>query len=566
MAGSSSSRTSAHFASRQRRAVGWLAAFRRRNRTAACIARAAPGLILCLAGASAPAQPVDHSTFATSDQCIACHSNLTDADGNNVSIGHVWRGSMMAHSARDPYWQAGVRREVTDHPGAQAEIEDICATCHMPMARVLARAEGGLGNVFDTLEAARQGDANAMFALDGVSCTTCHQIRSDNFGEESSFDGNFVIGAGTEPQIFGPFDVDDGLRRIMLSASGFTPETATHVQESELCATCHTLFTTSLDNEGAEQSRFPEQVPYLEWRHSSYAESMSCQSCHMPETSLAPISSVLGEPREDFSQHVFRGGNAFMLDLLDRYRDELLVTAPSADLQRAAEATREHLQSATAAIDVLGVTREDDRIVIDLEVANLAGHKLPTAYPSRRVWIHLAVRDSDGNVVFESGAMRADGSIEGNDNDADGASFEPHYDVIEDAGQVQIYEPVIVDGSGQVTTGLLSAVSYVKDNRLLPDGFDKATADAAVRVHGSAQDDADFLAGSDHVRYRVAAPPGVGEVDIQVRLMFQTIGYRWAQNLASYDAAETNRFVSYYNDNAETSAVLLAEASYRGSP
>lgn len=524
------------------------------------------GLVLCLAGASALAQPIDHSTFATSDQCIACHSNLADADGNNVSIGHVWRGSMMAHSARDPYWQAGVRREVTDYPDAQAEIEDSCSTCHMPMARTLARAEGGLGKVFENLEAARQGDPNAMFALDGVSCTTCHQIRSDNFGEESSFDGNFVIATATEPQIFGPFDVDDGLRRVMQSASGFTPETATHIQESELCATCHTLFTTSLDGDGSEQSRFPEQVPYLEWRHSAYAESQSCQSCHMPETSLAPISSVLGEPRENFSQHVFRGGNAFMLELLDRYRDELMVSAPSSDLQRAAEATREHLQTATAELEILRVTREDDQLVIDLEVANLAGHKLPTAYPSRRVWIHLTVSSGNGNVLFESGAMRGDGSIEGNDNDADAGSFEPHHDVIDDPGQVQIYEPIIVDGAGQLTTGLLSAVTYAKDNRLLPGGFDKASAEAAVMVHGAAQDDTDFQAGGDRIQYRVAAPAAARTVEIQARLMFQTIGYRWAQNLASYDAMETRRFVTYYNENSETSAVVLAEASHQATP
>ena len=561
-------RSATHRVSRRHACGSWQAAFVRCGRSTARIIDlpTALGLVLCLAGASALAQPIDHSTFATSDQCIACHSNLADADGNNVSIGHVWRGSMMAHSARDPYWQAGVRREVTDYPDAQAEIEDSCSTCHMPMARTLARAEGGLGKVFENLEAARQGDPNAMFALDGVSCTTCHQIRSDNFGEESSFDGNFVIATATEPQIFGPFDVDDGLRRVMQSASGFTPETATHIQESELCATCHTLFTTSLDGDGSEQSRFPEQVPYLEWRHSAYAESQSCQSCHMPETSLAPISSVLGEPRENFSQHVFRGGNAFMLELLDRYRDELMVSAPSSDLQRAAEATREHLQTATAELEILRVTREDDQLLIDLEVANLAGHKLPTAYPSRRVWIHLTVSSGNGNVLFESGAMRGDGSIEGNDNDADAGSFEPHHDVIDDPGQVQIYEPIIVDGAGQLTTGLLSAVTYAKDNRLLPDGFDKASAEAAVMVHGAAQDDTNFQAGGDRIQYRVAAPAAARTVEIQARLMFQTIGYRWAQNLASYDAMETRRFVTYYNENSETSAVVLAEASHQATP
>ena len=522
------------------------------------------GFIVILAGAPALAQTVDHSTFATSDQCIACHSNLSDADGTDVSIGHVWRGSMMAHSARDPYWQASVRREVTDHPGAQAEIEDTCSTCHMPMARALAKAEGGLGKVFAHLEAARQGDDNAMLALDGVSCTTCHQIRSDNFGEESSFDGNFVIRSSADPEIFGPFEVDDGLRRVMQSASGFTPETSTHLQQSELCATCHTLFTTSLDAQGREIARFPEQTPYLEWRHSAYRESESCQDCHMPETASAPISSVLGDPREDFSQHVFRGGNEFMLRLLDKYREELLVKAPSSDIQRTVAATREHLQASTAELQLLGITRDEGSFVIDLEVLNLAGHKLPTAYPSRRAWIHLAVRDTNGSLLFESGAMRPDGSIEGNDNDADARSFEPHYDVIDDPGQVQIYEPIIVNGSGDVTTGLLSAVTYAKDNRLLPEGFDVSSAEAAIAVHGRAKEDADFRAGSDRVRYRVAARPEVREIEVQARLMFQTIGFRWAQNLAPYTAHEARRFLTYYNDNSSTSAIALAEAELRG--
>ncbi len=529
------------------------------------------GLLGCsiwLAFASVEAQSVDHATFATSDQCIACHSDLADAEGTDVSIGHVWRGSIMANSARDPYWQASVRREVTDHPGAQAEIEDTCSTCHMPMARTLAKEEGGLGKVFEHLEAARRGDERAKLALDGVSCTTCHQILPENFGEASSFDGNFVIrsvaaGGPADPRIFGPFDVDDGLSRIMQSATGFLPDSSIHVQQSELCATCHTLFTTSLDAEGREVARFPEQTPYLEWRHSAFAESESCQSCHMPETSSAPISSVLGELREDFSQHVFRGGNEFMLRLLDKYRDDLLVTAPSRDLQRAAEATRGHLETATARLEVLAVSREESHLSIDLEVTNLAGHKLPTAYPSRRAWIHLAVRDADGDLLFESGAMRPDGSIKGNDNDADASRFEPHYQLIDDPGQVQIYEPIIADGSGRVTTGLLSAVTYAKDNRLLPEGFDRESADDAIMVRGRAREDADFRDGSDRIRYRVAAPSDVQSIVVRARLMFQTIGYRWAQNLAPYEAYETRRFVTYYNDNAAISANVLAEAVHR---
>ena len=33
-------------------------------------------------------------------------------------------------------------------------------------------------------------------------------------------------------------------------------------------------------------------------------------------------------------------------------------------------------------------------------IENLGGHNLPTAYPSRRVWLHLTVRDRGGKAIF----------------------------------------------------------------------------------------------------------------------------------------------------------------------
>ena len=42
---------------------------------------------------------------ALADQCVACHNGLVAPDGRDLSIGADWGASMMAHSARDPYWQ-----------------------------------------------------------------------------------------------------------------------------------------------------------------------------------------------------------------------------------------------------------------------------------------------------------------------------------------------------------------------------------------------------------------------------------------------------------------------------
>ena len=129
---------------------------------------------------------------------------------------------------------------------------------------------------------------------------------------------------------------------------------------------------------------------------------------------------------------------------------------------------------------------------------------------------------------------------------------------------MQIYEPIIGDSNGNVTTALLRGVRYLKDNRLLPEGFDKGAAESDVAVQGAAADDADFTGGGDRVRYRIDAGEGVTSVTVTARLLFQTIGYRWARNLANYDAFETNRFVDYYEANAEGSVMTLAVSSAEG--
>ncbi|HEX6198958.1 MAG TPA: hypothetical protein VF150_01755 [Thermoanaerobaculia bacterium] len=64
-------------------------------------------------------------------------------------------------------------------------------------------------------------------------------------------------------------------------------------------------------------------------------------------------------------------------------------------------------------------------------------------------------------------------------------------------------------------------------------------------VHGAALDDPDFTGGSDRVRYRVAVPAGAGPFTVEAALRYQTIGFRWASNLAPIGAPETDRFVRY---------------------
>src|SRR4029077_466678 len=182
----------------------------------------------------------------------------------------------------------------------------------------------------------------------------------------------------------------------------------------------------------------------------------------------------------------------------------------------------------------------------DVLVENLTGHKLPTAFPSRRAWLHVVVRDHNGQTVFESGALNPDGSIHGNVNDVDASRFMPHYREISSSDQVEIYEPILKDQDGHVTTGLAAAVGYLKDNRLLPAGFQKQTADEDIAVVGDAADDPNFTGAGDLVRYSVTLGDAQGPFHIDAELWYQPIGFRWAHNLIPYQAAETSRLIGYY--------------------
>jgi hypothetical protein len=517
-------------------------------------------------GGSSPAQT--GPLFQPASECMTCHNGVMTPSGEDVSFGTLWRASMMANSARDPYWQAGVRREVMDHPRAQAAIENECSRCHMPMAHVQQHALGRQQTVFPNLPAA--GPAADPLAIEGVSCALCHQIRSDALGSKSSFTGGFVIDTSTpleKRQVFGPYDVDRGRTAVMRSATGLQPTQATHIQQSEVCATCHTLYTHALNAAGEATSEFPEQMPYQEWLHSEFRATQSCQACHMPVVvQPTPVTSVLGEPREELSRHDFRGANFLMLGMLNRFRTALGVVARPAEMDAAIARTKSFLQSNTATILMERAEMARGRLEVDVAVRNLAGHKLPTAYPSRRAWLHVTVHDRQGRLLFSSGAVEPTGAIAGNDNDRDGTRFEPHYREIQSPDQVQIYEAIMGTQSRTVTTGLLSAVSYLKDNRILPRGFDKRTAPGDVAVQGDAFADPDFGAGEDRVRYLIDVAGASGPFVIEVQLWYQSIAYRWAENLRSYRASEPQRFVTYYDQMAAGSAIMLARAAGTAQP
>ena len=353
---------------------------------------------------------------------------------------------MMAHAGVDPYWKAKVQFEVAQAPTRRAEIEDTCLRCHAPGQQFPLRNAGGRMKLQELDGVGR----------DGVSCTVCHQILPTGLGKSSSFTANFKI--GTANLIFGPHA--DPFAMPMLHHTGFEPRESKHVLDSALCGSCHTVITSN---------RFLEQAPFLEWLASGYPESgQTCQSCHMPQLRDAqyiahrppggPFPPT--QPRLPFGMHEFIGGNAVIPELLARSDPEQAET-----LRTTAKRATQQLERALRLR--VSTLRENGFLFVTVEAINFTGHKLPTGFPSRQLWLHLVLAGDRQTTLFESGAWDpASGELRA------GAAPQPHYRLIEKPSQVQIFETEALTAQGQVTHALLNSASHAKDNRILPRAFD----------------------------------------------------------------------------------------------
>lgn len=476
------------------------------------------------------------SRFSGAGNCAFCHDPWSPGDGNSGAVLTTdWRATMMAHSFKDPLWRAVMEAEVAENHGLKSFIENKCQTCHAPLARTQASADG-------TNELAFRTALTSPLAGEGVGCTLCHQIQPSGLGNHSSFTGHYQV--GTNREIFGPYE--DVLTMPMRRHVDYTPVHGAHVQDSAFCATCHTLFTPILNQKGEITGEFPEQVPYLEWRNSDYArEGRHCQDCHMPRSD-APVKVSSRppwlEPRAPFWKHEFVGGNSLMLGLLAGNSRALQPNADPDLLRSTIAKTKAQLRRA-ASLHLSG-ERKGQNLAIRVEVENLTGHKFPTGHPYRRAWIHLLVKDARGRPLFESGTMDKTGAIVGLQE-----GYTPHRDIITRPEEVQVYQSIMADQNGESTWSLLRGASYLKDNRIPPKGFKPSEADVSqVRVCGGAETDSNFNAGAngrDQVTYQIHLADA-GALTVEVELLYQSVPPESVQRLLHSNATSAKSFAKLY--------------------
>jgi hypothetical protein len=503
--------------------------------------------------------------FAASGECKGCHgydpaelASIT-SEGEDINVVDDWRATMMANSAKDPFWRAKVSHESMVTTSLQDEIESSCTDCHAPLGFYNAMH---LGMPHYTMEDLKLDSV----ALDGVSCGACHQISPDGVGLTfSGIDINYV-----QDTIYGQYE--DPFAGPMQSFVGFLPVYSEHIQKSEVCASCHTLITETLGLDGIPNgSEFVEQATYHEWVNSSYnvedESAMECQTCHMTRVDddivIASNLLFLG-PRNPFFKHDIVGGNSFMLEMMKEHRDTLDIRASGAQYNSVISSTLDMLQNRSVDMLLSEVERTSDTIYVDVELTNKAGHKFPSAYPSRIAYVQVLAITAEDDTLFRSGMLDDEYELIERDDE-----YEQHYDHIVSESEVQIYELVMGDETGAETTVLSQADYALKDNRLAPFGFTDThyTYDTVAYV-GEVLLDNDFNidgdgvqgTGKDLISYHIPLAGYSGSIEIQARVFYQVTPPRWLESMFEYSSEDIDLFQWMY-ENADKDPVEVASES-----
>lgn len=492
--------------------------------------------------------PTGYNTlFAGSGECLQCHNSMVDADGNNIGILDAWKSTMMGNAAKDPFWKAKVSFETIINPGLAEEIESTCTKCHAPQGNFEAQHNGQAHYSMAEMN-------NDPLAKDGVSCTVCHQILEESHG---NFSGNIQF--NTEHKIYGPYS--DIFPNPMINTTGYTPTYSTHIKDSELCANCHTLLTPTVDLNGQPTGdEFVEQSVYQEWKNSeSFTNGVSCQDCHLPEINESVVISTMPPwltGQSPFGKHELVGGNVFMLRLLRDNIDELELTAGAEDFDASISRTLHQLQELSLQLELNIEERDQDSLYLSLRILNHAGHKVPSGYPSRQVFVQLEVQNEANESIFLSGAMDENFQILNEDEE-----YEPHYSMINNENQVQIYQTVMANVEDEVTTTLLHAAYPLKDNRLPPIGFSTShpSYDTTI-IAGQAAIDETFNPseeGGDMIKYHVPIQQYQGELKVTAKVYYQTVGSKWLEDMFNESSEDIDLFEGMY-ESSDKSPVLMS--------
>ncbi|MEM7158424.1 MAG: multiheme c-type cytochrome [Myxococcota bacterium] len=411
----------------------------------------AAGLACPAAVLAAPTQPEELvnplSPPVTCELCHGYENAVKDFGEPDYSPFRTWQGTLMANSARDPVFWAGVAVAAEDAPGET----ELCIRCHSPRAFLNGNAPAVTS--FDQLEPEER---------EGVECELCHRAMEDPVvppGNAAYTIDDTIVGVNVPRR--GPWDYSDGIPEPPHSWIADP-----YIGSSRLCGTCHDVTTNTerVDAAGIGMGmNFNEQRTYSEWANSAYAvpgvDFQGCQSCHMPAVpDMAGCTAHLNQHTHPTGgrRHDLVGANRFMVGLLrDEYGSAGANLIADFYFDNAIAAMDEFLPTA-ASVDFVAPTNIDLEEGLEetfVTITNNTGHKLPSGYSEGRVmWLEFTA-SYGGEVIYSSGEWNQ-------------VSGEIHED-----SQLRTYEAIGMRWSDGTTLHLLLNDYWLEDNRIPPLGL-----------------------------------------------------------------------------------------------
>jgi hypothetical protein len=290
------------------------------------------------------------------------------------------------------------------------------------------------------------------------------------------------------------------------------------------------------------------------------------------QTSL-PADELILQNRTFYARHQLLGINPFALEMFDQFRTDLGLYAQDGLLppdpaivsgqKTAVEGAVILAQTATAEVTFDSAAKNGGQLTADVRIQNLVGHNFPSGVEFRRAFLDLQVLDGSGNVLWESGGTNADGVI----TDTAGnpllteffspsqQTFQPHFwtgNPITSDRQVELYEEMVLDPQGQLTTSFLSLDNKVKDNRIQPQGRSSSgpSADITAAVGTGADPSYQGGCGCSVVRYQLPLTGGLtNAAKVQATLYYQSIPpYYLRQRAEDGHGPDTARLVKFTNE------------------
>ncbi len=532
---------------------------------AALLALPAPGAALAGGGDFTPNATQPGIIWPILDptlECAGCHGNYS---ANAIEPYDTWAGSMMANATRDPIFWAALDVANHDVPG----VGEYCLRCHAPKAWLEGRASAALPEVGDADGCALEGALDAADPEDdfsGLACHLCHRMMVNEnppAGEEPFYTENaqFWIDDqddcppdwyGFGPCRHGPYDYPQPGPEPPHPWAQSPYHTA-----SDLCGNCHNVTSpvkTLIDETGANTGiPYPIERTFKEWSQSDYATPegsvplTTCQNCHMPDAAGVQYGCVFQNVphTDDLPVHDFVGGNTWIPRILrDHYTGEgHLGTERHEALTATIGLAEDQLENRSATLELAAppAVGPGGTLILDVEVTNLSGHRLPTGYTEgRRMWLHLLVRDATGEVVFESGAY--DGATAVLTRDPQAKVYESVRGIWNDA----LRQCEHADGLGVEFFHFVLNDCIVSDNRIPPLGFLGATDPETRPVAYSYPETAPgsgVLVNWDTTRYEVPLPDAsdlVSPLVVTATLRYQTASKEYIEFL--HDQAVTHDF------------------------